>query len=246
MEPLDPLIKQKDLEAWRRWKQSKSITDLELLLKQMDNVIHRQIANQKGSIPDIVLELKAKEYAKQAFETYDPKMNVALSTHVFNNLKQLSRLNMTYKSAVRAPEHQQRVVGDFISAKQLLKDELGRPATSEELADHLKWNVKEIARLESTTRAELSDSLPMGHELESSFSNAQEDVDPMVIYFYKELSPQDKLLFEYTTGYGGKPVLSNQALADKLKISYSQLSYKRKLLIDKLKQRMSQYGHRVY
>jgi DNA-directed RNA polymerase specialized sigma subunit len=236
----DPTQKSLDIEIWRRWKNSKSPQDLEILLKRMDSIIHRVVVGQRGTLPDQFLELQAKKYALQAFESFDPGRGVALSTHLTNVLKQLSRLNMTYKQSARIPEHQQRKVSEFLVAKDELQELHGRPATSDELSDYLKWNQKEIHRLELATKAELTDVKPIGHEEAAGFRNIQEDIDPMIAFFYQELDPIDKLIFEYTTGYGGKPVLNNNQLARKVKLSYSQLSYRKRLLINKMKTRL---GH---
>jgi DNA-directed RNA polymerase specialized sigma subunit len=238
MNVVDPLLKERDIALWRQWKRTQSPADLEALYKQMENIIHRELLKQRGSLPETYLEIEAKKFAKQAFETYDPKLGVALSTHVVNTMKQLVRLNMTYQSAVRAPEHQQRVMGEFINVRNDLKEELGRVPTHDELADRMKLNTKVIARLEEGSRMELSDSIELPTSLSTEFSVDTTSMDPTLIMFYYGLDPIDKLIFEHTTGYGGKQILGNAQLAKKLNMSYAQLSYRKSQLVARLQKKM--------
>ena len=47
--------------------------------------------------------------------------------------------------------------------------------------------------------------------------------------------PEEKVLFEYTTGFNGKPKLSNPEIMRKMNLTQAQLSYKKTLLTRKLK-----------
>lgn len=229
--------KKEDIDLWAQWYKTRSKADLEVLLKQMENIIHRAVADKRGSLPDTYLELEAKKYAVQAFESFNPKLGVALSTHVTNNLRQLSRLNYTYRQAVRTPEHLQRKIGEFLSVRESLSEFYGRAPTSSELSEELKWNVKEVHRLEAATREELSDMKEVSVEGATGFSDQASD-DPMVAFLYHSLSKADQSLFEMITGYGGKKIESNDVIAKKLNLSYSQLSYQKRLLTDKIRQHL--------
>ena len=61
---------------------------------------------------------------------------------------------------------------------------------------------------------------------------------------YMELSPDEKRLCEYTTGYNGAAVLSNADLQKRLGITLSQLSYRKNLLRKKIEGIMARPGIR--
>ena len=235
----DPSQKKADIEAWKQWKKTRSPNDLEVLLDQTSGIIHSSVVGQRGTLPEVLLELQAKKIAVSAFDTYDPGRGVALSTHLTNSLKQLSRLNMTYKQTARVPEHQQRKVRDFLTAREELSSQHGRSATSQKVSELMKMNIAEVHRLEVATRSELSDMIPTTREESLGFSNVGDTtLDPMVTFIYHDLDPIDKLIFEYTTGFGGKPILGISDISKKTNLSYSQVSYRKRLISDKIKQRL--------
>ena len=64
--------------------------------------------------------------------------------------------------------------------------------------------------------------------------------DMMVEYIYHDLSPEEKIIFEHSTGYSGKPILSNPELRDKLDMTQGQLSYRKRKLREKIKEQMDE------
>ena len=52
--------------------------------------------------------------------------------------------------------------------------------------------------------------------------------------YYHDLSDKDKLIFEYKTGFGGKPVLDNAGIGKKLQMSPSTVSQRLKFITSRL------------
>ncbi len=221
--------RERDLEAWRKWNSSRSDADLDALLKQMDGVIFKEVNRWGGVLSRPVLETEAKRIAKQAFEDFDPQRGVALSTYLTNALQKLSRITYKHQNITYRPEHSVLKIGAFDHANRDLSDRYGREASTEELADYLSWSPGEVTKFQKQQRPEFlaSGALPGG--MFTSASN-----DGLVDFLYHDLSPMQKIIFEHSTGYGGKPVLSNTDLQRKLNMTPGTFSYEKRKIVEKL------------
>ena len=139
---------------------------------------------------------------------------------------------MKAQNAIRLPENMQLKVREFMNAKADLKEKLGREPTSEELADHLGWPLKKVVRMEKQLHNEASASTQI---FEPEDPNRDSKLDLKLDLVYRSLSPRDKLIFEYTTGYGGKPKLSNNEIAKKLGVSAAYVSQRKKYIAGVMK-----------
>ena len=212
-----------DFNAWDKWNKSKKIDNLQELHTQMHPLIMREVSKWKGTIAPEVLEMEARGLAQKAFETYDPARNVALGTHVANGLQKLSRINYQYQNPARLPEHRQVKFHTFHYAKINLENDMWREPTLDDMSDSLGWNKKEVWRMNQEIRKDFTESVPVTSGV--FFNNV--DHDPMIDFYYHDLSPEDKLIFESTTGYGGKKILNMVELQKLTKLTQSQLSYRK-------------------
>jgi len=73
-------------------------------------------------------------------------------------------------------------------------------------------------------------------ESEGAFQDDDGEDSPLVDFYYHGLSPDDKLLFEDITGYGGKKALDNTALRRKYRMTQGQLSYKKRKFTEQISQ----------
>lgn len=226
--------KEKDIELWEQWKRTKSSYDLQLLMEQMDPVIQSEVNKWSGAIARPVLEAKAKTLALEAFESYDLKKGAALNTHLTNRLKKLSRKVYTHQDAVRVPEYKKLKINSFLQGQSELMGQHGREPTSQELTDHLGWSPKMVAAVQRAIAPELIESADVGAGLFEHGSVWGREDDAMVDMIYYDLPPTDKLIFEYSTGYGGKRILSNAAIMRKTHLTQGQLSYRKRKIVDKL------------
>jgi len=215
---------EEDIVLWKAWMQNKSLDNQRKLLKAIDPLLNSEVQKQLGTIPPPVLKIKAKRLVLKAMPKYNPSLS-RLNTFIVNQLKPLIRENMKAQNAVRLPENMQLKVREFMNAKDNLQEKLDREATSEELSDHLSWPVKKVARMERQLHTESSAS----SQIYEGASDLQDSaLDLKVDLVYRSLTPRDKLIFEYTTGYGGKQKISNNDIAKKLGVSAAYVSQRKK------------------
>jgi DNA-directed RNA polymerase specialized sigma subunit len=225
-----------DLQQWKIYKSTRSPQERDALYERMKPVVMKQVNKWAGPIPKDVLVNNAKALTYKAFDTYNPNMGTALSTHVTNSLAPLSRIVYTHQNTARLPENLTLKVHSYNSAKDHLASVQGYEPTTDQLHQELGWGKKELDRLETYMRRDLVES---EGGLNDSFYDNQDDSDMDILdAIYMDLMPDEKRLFEYTTGYNNKPKLSNTEIMKKLNMNQAQLSYKKKLLTDKIQRFM--------
>ena len=219
---------QQDLELWEQWKSSGDSQALKDLVDKLNPLIHKEIGKWGSTVPKVALESKARLLAVDALKSYNPNKGAAIGTHVASRLRKLSRFVYPYQNIARLPENKQLLYNTFNIATNQLYDEHGREPTVEELADNLNWSSKKVSELKRAFgKQELVES-------EGAFADEDSHPDSLVDFYYHGLAPQDKLLFEDFTGYGGKMLLSNDQLTRKHNITQGQLSYRKRRFIDQL------------
>jgi DNA-directed RNA polymerase specialized sigma subunit len=222
---------QKDILLWKKWKANPTPENQKELLKSIDPIINSEVQKQLGTIPPVVLKLKAKALVLKALPKYTPGKS-RLNTFIVHQLAPLKRANMKAQNIVRLPENTQLKVRSYLDARQNLEEKLNREPTSLEMADHLAWKVKDLHRMERQFHSEAANS-SLIYEGASAFQGS--DFDLKVDLVYRSLNPRDQLVFEYSLGYGGKPKLSNNAIASRLKVSAAFVSQRKKAIMKDLK-----------
>jgi hypothetical protein len=118
-------------------------------------------------------------------------------------------------------------VGKFQKIKQNLMEDLGREPNTVELADSLTWAPREVERMENELRKDLA--ITTGGEEEAFFENIMFSTDTtseLLFFVYYEADPEEKLILEYSLGYGGKPRLDVKDIA--LRIGKPEVYVRRK------------------
>lgn len=207
------------------------------LMQSLAPVIYGQVNKFKGSgLPDIALELEAKDLAYKAIDTYDPT-KAQLNTHVTNSLKKLSRFVMNYQNIGHIPEPRILMIGKYNTIFDNLEAELGREPTVIELSDNLQVSIAEVERLQSELRKDLSMTLQDDDDDGGFYFYAETPgEDPAarqaIEFVYYDADPIDKKIMEYRFGLSGVRRLSSKDIALNLKMSPSALK-KRELKIAK-------------
>lgn len=212
--------KNKDLELWKAWKQSRSQYDLEALIKQMTPVIRRETARWSNIVPQTMLENEAKLLAIKAFETYNPAAGTALATHLTNHLQKLSRIAYARQASVSVPEQKRLTFNNYMRAKSQLEDMHGRPPTLDEVADHMRLPPK---RLQSVVEL-----VGKREYMESGDGPAFMMLmdDPEVVHLaYHDMTPVQRRIFEMRTGYNGNAVKNAAGIMHETGLTQGQLSY---------------------
>jgi DNA-directed RNA polymerase sigma subunit (sigma70/sigma32) len=170
------------------------------------------------------LEAEAKRLAVEAFETYDPNQGAALSTYVASRLPKLSRITYATQNTARLSETKNLLFHTYYTANNDLRERHGREPTNEELADHLGWSPKKLEKFQrQSQRKEFIES--------EDHPDAEDAEDHLVDFIYHDLTPLQKSIFEYSTGYQGKEKLSGAAIMKRLNITQGQLSYQKTLIV---------------
>lgn len=220
---------EKDIALWKEWKANSTLQNKKALLKAIDPIINSEVNKQLGTIPRPILKLKAKNLALKALPKFDPS-KARLNTFLVHQLAPLRRANMQAQNIVRMPENMQLKVRSYLDARTELQERHDRDPTLHELSDHVGWNLKDTKRMERQLHTEAATS-----SLVYENSAMEADLDLKVDLVYRSLNPRDKLIFEYTLGYGGKPKLSNNEISKKLKVSAAFVSQRKKNIMQQMK-----------
>lgn len=221
----------KDIELWRNWRSSRSPSDLTLLLRAFNPLIQGSVNKYANApIPRSALEAEAKKWAVEAFKSFDPSRGVKLSTHVTNYMMKLYRYTGKHQNVGRMPEHQIMQIRPFQSAESQLSDNLGRPPTTTELAEHLGWNANRVNQMQKSIRKDIASTTGLGDGDYTSYSQEGE----ILAMGYWSLTNEEKLVYDYTTGSNGKPKIKPGEIARKMNVSPSKISKIRNSIGSKL------------
>ena len=225
--------RERDLERWQAWKRAPTDANLTALLRQVEPIVQKEVGKWSGTLAKPLLETEGRRLAVDAFHTYDPTRGAALGTHVTNGVLKMSRLSYANQNVARLPENKMLMFHTFQLGHSELQDSLGRPPTTDELADHLGWSTAHLA----TFRKQIghhefleSGGTSTGEGNAGKFFDVDES-DHMVDFIHHDLPPQQKLIFEHLTGYGGAPILSNAEIQKKLNLTQGRYSYMKNKLI---------------
>lgn len=225
-----------DFELWKQWRDSKEDPDkLRPLMNQFRGMI-RQGVNRWSSIdmPPAVIQAEHNKQFLRALRTYDPNKG-KLGTWVGSHLKKApQRFLTTYQNPARIVETRTGAKrGLFDNARATLDDQLGREPTTQELSEHLGWSVPEVERAQAEGRAAwYSSSAPYGLDPATNMPSRATEI---ARFIKTELSPEESLVWEYTTGEGGRPQLKPGEIATRLGMSPSKVSRIRNSITEKIK-----------
>lgn len=181
--------------------------------------------------PDTAARSHAKLLALKAFESYDPKKGTHIQTHFYNQLQPLRRFAAKRRFPVSIPETVQQDLAGLDTARSELEDKLDREPSLAELADYTGLSTRRLSRLSQygfavpeSTREYAEESQTV--DTDSSMSDWED-------YIYYDLSPTDKKIYEWRTGYGGAKKLSNNEIAKRLKLSAGAVSQRVSKIADR-------------
>lgn len=199
--------------------------EIDKLIKDNKKLIDLEASRYATNLPLITVQIEAYKLAREAARTYDPKSGFKFSTHLVNSLKKLSRMSTKYGAMVRVPENTQFNIHKMGKLEKDLEHTLGRQPTMEELAHHSGFSMKAVAGIQNSKKMVMGISSLF--EAPAMFDNNNEE---WVNFVYHDLSDKDKLIFEHKTGFGGKKILDNAAIAKKLHLSPSTLNNRIRLM----------------
>lgn len=233
----DDFNKSKDLEYFQKWKDTGSKEDLGNLVKQFEPLMFRQVRRLSGSVPPSALSAEAKKQAIIAFNTYDPDKGAALSTHVYNRLNKLKRINSKYQNAVRLPENQHFNFSDYNNTVERLKETLNRDPSDNEVASDLGWDKKEVKRFRERLYSDLYES---GTEVASTHSKF-DNTKILTSLVEESLDPQERIIWENVK----KPKDQQKSVPDlaaELGVNVNRFQYIKSKLVKKIYKLQGELG----
>jgi len=224
---------QKELEMWRTWKDGgMRPQQLKPLIQSFKPLINHRANVWAGRVRDVPPEAIRAEFTNQfvqALQTYDPNRGAALNTHVSHQLKKAQRFVTTYQNPGRIPENRIYRIRELQDAEMHLDEQFGRPPTQLEIADHLKWSPRQVDLLQREVRK----ARPTGQFETDPMSFTPSRHNEIVRLLPYDLSPEEKQVFEYVYGIGGKPRLEPGQIAQRLGMSAPKVSRLKKSIAEK-------------
>lgn len=221
---------------YNQWKQQDTPQTRRGVLTAVQPVIDRTVASY-GNHPYITGQ--AKKLALQALHTYDPQKG-KLQSHIQSQLRGLQRLAMQQEQIISLPERVMLDRRDLLQAETTLEDKLGRLPSVDEIANYTGLNPRRIAYIRGTSPAVSSGSLrgESGEPIDPAVQSAQPTTDLSLWerMVYEDLSPRDKVIYDYTLGSHGTPKMAANALAARLGVTPAAISQRKAAIQQQLDQ----------
>ena len=221
------------MHAYDAWKTDSSKENASLLVRALEPTIASAL-NTYAPGMERELAVRAKLLSLDAAQTYNPKMGTHLKTHVFTTLKRLSRLGTQRSNTIKLPDNVQAEKKALERATAEFKAENGREPTREELADKTGISIRRMGKLEARYPSAYSEGSLLSEKGDSLFTGKKDPYKVWVDYVYYDLSPRDKKIFEWSTGYGGTKKISKGEIARRLGLSNSAISRRVNYIISEL------------
>lgn len=218
------------------WKKTKDPEKHDKLIHSLDGVVSSALKTYGGN--DNTLKTRAYILTSKAIDNYNPQRDVKLESHVYNNLKRLSRYRNERNTAIHIPEnvradsmHVYRFMDEF-------RDINNREPTLEEIKDNTGLSYPRINRARqvgseknlSQFETEKGDVL-VGEK--RSYADIWKD------YVYYDLDPVDKKIFEWLTGYQDSPIISKKEISEKLSMSPAAVTQRTNKIVKQIRKGMT-------
>lgn len=214
-------------EAYETWKKHKTPENMSALIEKSKPIINSAIQSYGGMNKS--LGSQAKVLAADAIKKFDPNQGVKLRTYIMSQLQPLIRINRERAQVTRIPE---RVTLDLYKMKQeeqRFHDQYGRGPSDTELSDATGLARKRLLHVRKFSRGEIAESAIASEESGFMPGVAKPDPDTILLeYVHHDLDPVDQLILEHKTGIYDKPILSNNDLAARLRLSPGAVSQRAK------------------
>jgi len=217
------------LAEWQRTHDPKLFMELSARYQPVVNSVVNKFKTL--GLPPATLRAHANAQMFKAFGTFDPSRGTQPMTHIWNSLQKVHRVAISTQMSGKIPEARNLKRAVFSTVKMNLTDQRGYEPSATEMADELGWSVKEVGRMNSELAGEVSASKAAFDFYGNSVTKEHKD-KALVDYMYHELDGPEKVVFEHTFGYAGKPMLNNKEIAKVLGTN--------EMAVHRMKKKMSQ------
>ena len=222
-------------DSYNRWKSTKDPNDFNVVLKSLKPTIEYSLSTYQAK-GDPYIESKAKLITAKAIKEFDPEYKVSLPTYVTSQLRKLTRVVREGRSPIKVPERLIYEAAELKEAEQEFIEKHGREPDVQELADFSKMSIDRIEKIRKRAIKQVSEgqyfsgngSGDDGAESKSSVEDVVQEIPNTVrealTYTHANADHRERKILEWSTGFGGAPILKPADIAKKLKISQSQVS----------------------
>ena len=242
---------------YNQWKLEPSSSNFKAVLNSVKPTINYALASYQGK-GNPYIETQAKILASKAIKAYDPSFNVSLPTFLTSQLRKLTRIVRDANNPIKIPERTAYEIAELKEAeRELLEKNGGREPDVIELSDHMGISVDKLEAIRKRTIKQISEGSYFNNAISagednlqtaSASENNQETTNftkDALMYVHNVSDYRERKILEWSTGYGGAPILPPKTIAQKLGISESQVSRLTAKLAVKVEQNL-QALERVY
>lgn len=226
-----------DFELWKKWDAGgRKPADIRPLLRRFDPMIRSHAATymDKGlMVPPAAIMAEYKKQLFHALNTYDPKAGASLGTHVYTNLKAVSRFIAKHQNIARIPETRIFDIGKMRQVSSELEDRLGRAPTTREIAKAMGRREKDVVTLRKELRKDLSESAFRADITKRRVGGVRQAID----FTRAELTGRDLAVLD-----GLLKGIPSTTLAKRLKTSKATVSRSKAFVTEKLRANLQKYG----
>lgn len=200
-----------DIPLILRAKQGDFSARNELLAKYRPDLDRAIRKFSRAPVPPAAVQGEAMKLLLLAADKYDPNVGVKFKTFLETQLRGLYRYVNSNKNVARVPEHRMLEMRRFQNAKSLLEAQKDREPTHPEIADFLGWSVQQVQMMDtalSRGALSLASSEERGFHDPISFYNRMGETFE---FMYFTMTPEEKLVYDYTLGAHGKSKLASVA-----------------------------------
>lgn len=211
------------------WRKKPGPESLKPLLEASDSVLDSALRSYAGG--DQSLRTQAKLLMLRGMKSFDSKRGVQLKTHLMNQLKPLQRLHLERSQPVDVPE---RMVMDsrlLHRTEQEYIDKYNREPNAQELAEESGLSLRRIAAVRTGARPFAAESIS-GEGVPGKEEDTSDKIWTEYVHF--DADPIDKKIIEWKTGLYSSPILENQEIARRLKLSPGAISQRSSKIAAKL------------
>lgn len=222
------------------WKKAPTPANTDAFLKAVQPIVDSGLRAYGSDHP--VLRSRARSILVDAMPKYDPRA-AKFKTFALTHLQGLRRSSARYDQVIKLPETIGIGASRLDAAGRDLEDELGRPASDQELADRLRVPLKQLNRIrgvkspmpEGALWSRLDDE--DGPSSPAVLGGNDEDTRAWHNFVYQSLGPVDQVILENTSGLNGRPKLQGKEIALMLGVSPAAVSQRRRKIQEMLDRR---------
>jgi len=223
-----------EVDMIMQWQKTKDPVLFSELSMRYKPVIESVVGHYRTvGVSPSTLRANAQSQMIKAFNSYDPTLGTQPITHIYNNLKKVQRVASESLISGHIPEARNLKRATFRTAVINLTDRLGYEPNIDQISDELGWNRKESARMINELSGETTAS-KASFDFYGNAVQAESKDKALADYLYQELEDKDKVIFEHTFGYAGKPILSNKDIAKKLNVNDMWITRRKRAMSNKI------------